>query len=144
MARQRPEWTGETDDQRAPPRVRARIFDAHEGKCHICGQKIIGKKWALDHVKALINGGKNRESNLAPVHIACHAEKTRQDVAEKARVAAKRQKHIRVVDAPKMQGQPMPTTRKAYQRKQKAASKLPLPAWKRRIIMPKEAAHDDA
>ena len=54
------------------------------------------------------------------------------------------EKHIRVVDAPKMQGQPMPTTRKAYQRKQKAASKLPLPAWKRRIIMPKEAAHDDA
>lgn len=144
MARTLKEWIADTDDQRAPPRVRARIFDRHGGKCHICRQPIIGKKWALDHVKALINGGENAEFNLAPVHIACHAEKTRQDVAEKARIAAKRQKHIRVVDAPKMQGQPMPTTRKAYQRKQKAASKLPLPAWKRRIIMPKEAAHDDA
>lgn len=144
MARTLKEWIADTDDQRAPPRVRLRVFDREGGKCHICRQPIIGKKWALDHVKALINGGENRESNLAPVHIACHAEKTRQDVAEKARIAAKRQKHIRVVDAPKMQGQPMPTTRKAYQRKQKAASKLPLPAWKRRIIMPKEAAHDDA
>lgn len=144
MARQRPEWTGETDDQRAPPRVRARIFDRHGGKCHICGQPIIGKRWAMDHVKALINGGENAENNLAPVHIACHAEKTRQDVAEKARIAAKRQKHIRVVDAPKMQGQPMPTTSKAYHRKQKAASKLPLPPRKRPIYVPKEAAHDDA
>lgn len=144
MARPVKEWIGDTDEQRAPPRVRLRVFDREGGRCHICRQPIIGKKWALDHVTALINGGENREANLKPVHIACHAEKTRQDVAEKARIAAKRQKHIRVVDAPKMQGQPMPTTRKAYQRKQKAASKLPLPAWKRRIIMPKEAAHDDA
>lgn len=140
MARQRPEWIGETDDQRAPPRVRARIFDRHGGKCHICGQKIVGKRWALDHVKALINGGENCEANLAPVHIACHAEKTAADVAEKAKIAAKRKAHIRVVDAgPKIQGQPFPKTSKSARREKRAADKLPLPAWKRRIIMPKES-----
>lgn len=87
------EWIGETDDQRAPPRVRQRIFDDCGGKCHICDTVIVGKKWALDHVKALINGGENRQSNLRPVHIACHAVKTAADVAEKAKVAAIRQKH---------------------------------------------------
>lgn len=89
-----PEWIGKTDDQRAPPRVRQRIFDDCGGKCHICGVIIIGKKWALDHVKALVNGGENRQSNLKPVHITCHAIKTAADVAEKAKVAAIRGKHI--------------------------------------------------
>ncbi|PWJ80580.1 HNH endonuclease [Pseudaminobacter salicylatoxidans] len=93
MARTRKEWIGDNDDQRAPPRVRQRVFDREDGKCHICRQPIIGKKWALDHVTALINGGENREKNLKPVHVACHAEKTAADVAEKAKVAKVRGKH---------------------------------------------------
>lgn len=127
MARTVKEWQGDTDEQRAPPRVRARIFDREGGKCHLCGQPIIGKKWALDHVKALINGGENRETNLKPIHIACHREKTAADVAEKARIAAKRRKHIGIVDAPKMQGRPFQKSRKAARRQQAAANKLPLP-----------------
>jgi len=94
MARTLPEWIADTDDQRAPPRIRQRIFDDCGGKCHICGLVIIGKKWALDHVKALVNGGENRASNLKPVHIACHAIKTAADVAEKAKIAAIHGKHI--------------------------------------------------
>lgn len=133
MPRSLPEWIAETDDQRAPPRVRSRIFDRDGGKCHICRQPIAGKKWALDHVVALANGGENRESNLRPVHIKCHAEKTAADVAEKAKVAAIRRKHLRIVDAPPMQGQPFATTRKAADRKAKAAGKLPLPARQRPI-----------
>src|SRR5690606_5203292 len=113
MARTVKEWIGDTDEQRAPPRVRARIFDGAGGKCHLCGQPSIGKKWAVDHVKALINGGENRESNLRPVHVSCHAIKTAEDVAEKARIAAKRRKHIGVVDAPKMQGRPFQKSHKA-------------------------------
>lgn len=97
MARSVSEWIGDTDDQRAPPRVRQRIFDDCGGKCHICGVVIVGKKWALDHVKALINGGENRQSNLKPIHITCHAVKTVADVAEKAKVAAIRQKHTGAV-----------------------------------------------
>lgn len=141
MARTVKEWIGETDDQRAPPRVRARIFDREGGKCHLCGQPIIGKKWALDHVKALINGGENRETNLKPIHIACHREKTAADVAEKARIAAKRRKHIGIVDAPKLRGAPFPKTRKAARRQQVAANKLPLPPRKRPMFA-KEATHE--
>ncbi|MEQ1938590.1 HNH endonuclease signature motif containing protein [Mesorhizobium sp. CN5-321] len=94
MARTVSEWIGKTDDHRAPPRVRQRIFDDCGGKCHICGVVIVGKKWALDHLTALINGGENRQSNLKPVHITCHAVKTAADVAEKAKVAKVRGKHI--------------------------------------------------
>lgn len=128
MSRATKEWIGDSDDQRAPARVRVRIFDRAGGKCHICSQPIVGKKWALDHVKALINGGENRELNLQPVHVACHAAKTREDVAEKAAVAAKRKKHLNIIDNPKpLQGAPMPTSRKAFERKQKAATKTALP-----------------
>lgn len=141
MARPVKEWIGDTDEQRAPPRVRLRVFDRESGKCHICRQPIIGKKWALDHVTALINGGENRESNLKPVHIACHAEKTAADVAEKAKVAARRKAHLRIVDAPKMRGAPFQKTRKAARRQQVAASKLPIPA-RVRPMFAKEQTHD--
>lgn len=141
MARPVKEWIGDTDEQRAPPRVRLRVFDREGGKCHICRQPIIGKKWALDHVTALINGGENRESNLKPVHIACHAVKTAADVAEKAKVAATRKAHLRIVDAPAMQGQPFPKTRKAARRQQVAATKLPIPPRKRPMFA-KEATND--
>ena len=121
MARSRQEWVGRTDDQRAPPRIRQRIFDDCGGKCHICDNVIVGKRWALDHVKALVNGGENRQSNLKPVHIACHAEKTRADVAEKAAINARRQAHLRIVpDGPKMQGQPFPVTKSRAEKKQRA------------------------
>lgn len=121
MARSVEEWIGKTDDERAPPRIRQRIFDDCGGKCHICDNVIVGKRWALDHVKALVNGGENRQSNLKPVHIACHAEKTAADVAEKAAIAAKRQAHLRIVpDGPKMQGQPFPVTKSRAAKKQRA------------------------
>jgi 5-methylcytosine-specific restriction endonuclease McrA len=75
---------------------------AREGnRCHLCGCAIDGKKWDLDHVKALINGGENRESNLKPAHRKCHVEKTAADVAEKARIAAVRKKHLGIRTAPK-------------------------------------------
>lgn len=138
--RARPEWIADTDDQRAPPRVRQRIFDDCGGKCHICGLIIVGKKWALDHVTALVNGGENRQSNLKPVHIACHAIKTAADVAEKAKIAKIRQKHNGIVDPPKMQGKPFAKSRKAARREQIAANKLPIPARKQPLYAaPKEA-----
>lgn len=105
MSRSVPEWIGKTDDHRAPPKVRDRIFD-RDNRCHICEQPIqIGQKWDLDHVKALINGGENREANLRPSHRKCHIEKTAIDVAEKAKVAAIRQKHTgSAVKAKTLQG----------------------------------------
>ena len=121
MARPLPEWVGTSPNTKIPARVRARIFDDCGGKCHICDNVIVGKRWALDHVKALVNGGENRQSNLKPVHIACHAEKTAADVAEKAAIAAKRQAHLRIVpDGPKMQGQPFPVTKSRAEKKRRA------------------------
>ena len=91
MSRTVPEWIGKTDDSRPPQRVRARVFEAYGGKCHISGVKITASdKWELDHVIALINGGENRESNLAPALPEPHKKKTADDVAIKKKVARRK------------------------------------------------------
>lgn len=96
MAREVPEWIGKSADTAIPPRVKLRVFEAYGGRCHWSGQKIKpGDEWDADHVIALINGGQNRETNLAPIlRGKPHKEKTAQDVAEKSKVARMRQKHL--------------------------------------------------
>lgn len=98
MPRKVKEWEGKTDESRIPPRVRQRVFDRDEGKCRLCGNRIDPSKgFELDHVFALINGGRHAESNLAPVHSHCHRIKTAKDVKEKAKVQRTRQKHTGAV-----------------------------------------------
>ena len=88
------EWIGKTDNTMPPPRVRLRIFDAHQGMCHISQRKIrAGELWDLDHVIALCNGGENRESNLAPALKDKHREKTADDVKQRAKDDRVRAKH---------------------------------------------------
>lgn len=84
------EWIGDTDDQRAPPRIRQRIFDDCGGKCYLCSNVIVGKKWALDHEKALIRlrpvpscsqarePGKGRSTSTWP-ETTVHAQGSRED-----------------------------------------------------------------
>lgn len=56
---------------------------------------MVGDKWDTDHVIALINGGKNIESNLAPIlRGKPHKEKTAQDVATKSKTSRMRAKHL--------------------------------------------------
>lgn len=106
MARTVPEWKGRTDDTQAPPRVRARVFERCGGKCHRCGRQInAGEKWTLEHVIALINGGRNAESNLSVTCDWCLPEKNAEDVAIKAKSAKVRQAHIGIRPAPKLRGQ---------------------------------------
>lgn len=94
-ARELPEWIGATPDSRPPARVRLRVFQRHDGRCYLSGRKIgAGDLWDLDHVKALINGGENRESNLAPALKEPHRAKTASDVAEKAKVDRIAKKHL--------------------------------------------------
>lgn len=89
------EWIGKNDDSRPPPHVRARIFDAHGGICHIAKRKItVSDDWDLDHVIALINGGENRETNMAPALRDKHREKTKADVALKSKNYQVRAKHL--------------------------------------------------
>lgn len=100
MSRELPEWRGRTDDTPAPPRVRLRVFEAHGGVCHISGRKIMaGEAWELDHIVSLVNGGENRESNLAPALKEAHKAKTAKDVAQKSVERRKRSKHLGI--APK-------------------------------------------
>lgn len=95
MTRSVPEWVGATDDTPIPPRVKLRVFEAHKGVCHLSGRKIKpGDVWDCDHVRALVNGGENRESNLAPALRDRHREKTAEDVAIKSKVARVRLKHL--------------------------------------------------
>jgi 5-methylcytosine-specific restriction endonuclease McrA len=94
-ARAVPEWIGSTPDAKVPARVRLRIWERENGRCHLSGRKIMpGEPWDLDHKVALINGGEHRENNLFPALRDKHREKTAVDVAEKAAAARVRSKHL--------------------------------------------------
>lgn len=74
--------------------ARVRIFLAAGGLCHICGLKIDAPKqrWEVEHVKPLWNGGADDEANLRPAHVECHARKTADEAAPRAkttRIAAR-------------------------------------------------------
>lgn len=97
MPRAVPEWRGLTDDQPLPPRVRVRLFEKFAGRCAICTRKLRPGHWECDHIKALINGGENRESNYQPVcDVPCHKAKTASDVAEKSVNKRVHSKHVGV------------------------------------------------
>lgn len=94
-ARSVPEWIGATPDTPAPARVKLRVFLAYDGVCGESGRKIQpGEAWQVDHIRAIINGGENRESNLQPVLVEAHKEKTRRDVKEKAKADRIRKRHL--------------------------------------------------
>jgi 5-methylcytosine-specific restriction endonuclease McrA len=135
MARTVKEWIGASDDQRAPPRIRQRIFDRDGGVCHICKLPIKpGETWQADHVVALINGGGHRETNLAPAHSHCHVGKTVLDVKEKAKVAKVRGKHtgaIRPKQSIKSAG--FPSSPKSPRIDKSALPPLPLPPLMRSV-----------
>ncbi len=95
MTRAVEEWIGKTDDTPVPDRVKLRVFQAHGGICHIANRKIMpGEPWDAEHVKAIINGGENRENNLAPALRDKHPIKTARDMAEKARTYRKRKSNL--------------------------------------------------
>lgn len=95
MSRAVEEWIGKTPDTPAPPRVRLRVFERHNGICYLSGRKIqAGDKWQLEHPLAIINGGENRESNLAPALVEPHKVKTAEDVEQKAKNDRVRKRHL--------------------------------------------------
>lgn len=89
------EWIGSSPDAKIPPRVRARVFEAHRGVCHLSKRRIrAGETWECDHIIALCNGGEHRESNLAPALSEPHKIKTKADVREKSKVARLHKRHL--------------------------------------------------
>lgn len=94
MSRTVPEWVGKTPDTPIPPRVRDRVFLAHGGRCYLSGRKIgAGEPWDCDHVIAIVNGGENREANLAPALKDKHRQKTAADVDTKSKTYRMRAKN---------------------------------------------------
>ena len=95
------EWIGKTPDQKIPPRVRLRVFEAFGGICAETGRKIMpGDDWDCDHRIALANGGEHRESNLRPVLREAHRAKTAEDVRLKAKIERVRKKHVGAAQKP--------------------------------------------
>ena len=104
-----PEWIGDHDDQPPPDRVRLRVLTAFGKRCGACGLPITGRAWTCDHIRALINGGENRESNLQPIGNKCCLKiKNQADVAEKSRTYKTQKSHY-LPRKPK--GRPMPGTK---------------------------------
>lgn len=96
------EWIGKTPDAAVPDRVRVRVFDRQQARCHSCRRKIrAGEKWTCEHLIALINWRAtkeqphgNRESNLDITCDWCLPAKNAADVADKSKVYATRAKHL--------------------------------------------------
>ena len=81
--------------RRMSPTRRLRIFESHKGTCHICGDKIDGtrERWEVEHIIAYALTRDDSDENLAPAHVACHATKTPQDVAQIAKAKRVNRKH---------------------------------------------------
>lgn len=101
MARSVKEWVGKNDDTPVPDRVRDRVYEKADHRCHACTRKIrTGENWILEHIIALINWLKteeqphgNRESNLGVTCCNCLKPKNAADVAEKSAVYKSRLKN---------------------------------------------------
>lgn len=96
MSRAVDEWVGATDDTPAPKRVKLRVLLRYGGKCYRSGHKFRpGDVIEFDHIRALCNGGENRESNLAPILGGkVHDAKSAEDVAERAKTDRLKAKHL--------------------------------------------------
>ena len=81
--------------RRMSPSRRARIFAAHAGRCHICGEAIDGtrERWEAEHIVPYALTRDDSDDNLAPAHQRCHAGKTPGDVTQIAKAKRVERKH---------------------------------------------------
>lgn len=61
---------------------RARIFEANDGRCYLCGGKIDGvrERWDIEHVVPWELTRDDSDENLRPAHVSCHKVKTADDI----------------------------------------------------------------
>lgn len=115
MARTVEAWIGKTDDTAIPMRVRLRVWDREQGKCHRCARKIpVGDAWIIEHRHAIILGGANAEPNLCLSCSWCKPVKDAEDVAAKAETARVRSKHLGIRPASKLRSAPFPSFPKQH------------------------------
>lgn len=81
--------------RRISTRERVAIFSASDGRCHICGARImVGEAWDVEHVIPLAQGGDDAGDNLRPAHSKCHRGKSAQDATDTARAKRREARHI--------------------------------------------------
>jgi hypothetical protein len=87
---------------------RVRIFQAHGGRCCICGGEIGIKAWFVEHIKPLWLGGPDEEANMGPAHVRpCAVFKTKQEARVRAKTYRQRARHLGIK---RRKGRPMPGT----------------------------------
>ncbi len=82
--------------RRMSPTRRLAIYTAHQGRCHICGERIDGarERWEVEHIVPYALTRDDTDANLAPAHVSCHATKTPGDVAQIAKAKRVQAKHV--------------------------------------------------
>lgn len=115
-ARTLPEWIGKTPDTDPPPRVKLRVLRSQSDRCAGCKRPLrSGDAKTCDHIKALINGGENRENNLQILGTdCCRPAKDRADVALKSKAY---KQAVKDAGFRKPKGRPMPGSRASGIRK---------------------------
>lgn len=88
------EWIGKTPNSAIPKDVQIRIFLRHGGKDAKTGVRLYPGKYHCDHIKPLWKGGEHRESNLQPLSLESHKEKTKDEAGERAKIKRLQQKHF--------------------------------------------------
>lgn len=88
---------------------RAKLFLEHDGKCCLCKRQIDGvrERWLVEHITALVRGGDNSRTNLAPAHERCAKPKT----AEDHKAGAKGKRVYAASIGAKVAKKPMPGSR---------------------------------
>ncbi|MCM2294785.1 HNH endonuclease [Allorhizobium sp. BGMRC 0089] len=93
---------GTTKRKPMPPARRLRIFEAHGGKCCLCGEQIDGARepWTIEHLICLGLGGIDEDKNCGPAHETCRRDKDKLDVRAIAKAKRVKQRHLGI-KAPK-------------------------------------------
>lgn len=95
--------------RRISTRERVAIFAAADGRCHICGARImVGDAWEVSHVTPLELGGADEGDNLKVAHRTCHRILTATEDVPRIRKAQRQ--HARHIGA-KVSRNPMPGSR---------------------------------
>ena len=109
MARQGMARQGMDHNRREfPPRIRAAAFERCGGRCEGCGEKVMPKQFAYDHVLPDWLGGEPTLDNCCVLCNDCHkAKTTKSDIPMIAKTKRVRAKHI----GAKVSKRPLPGSR---------------------------------
>lgn len=81
------------------PKERLRLFQLHDGICHLCEGKIqVGQAWDISHdIPLELGGADDDDNNSKPAHRKCHRDHTSKvDVPNIAKAKRRERKHYGV------------------------------------------------